>query len=184
MPTARALVVSLLIALAEPSIARADRPPRGEIALTDLTVDVAVGAGVAFESPHLVIAGVTAYALAAPALHAAHGDAPGAGVSLALRVGLPLVIGLTELTRNKRHGFCQSWLLTTQIECDESLFSQKMWMARQRTLEGAEEMRVGFPGHGDRVADDARLDVDFRVDLAQCVEGQLHALFDIKRQTI
>jgi hypothetical protein len=94
VPTARALVVSLLIALAAPSIARADRPPRGEIALTDLTVDVAVGAGVAFESPHLVIAGVTAYALAAPALHAAHGDAPGAGVSLALRVGLPLVIGL------------------------------------------------------------------------------------------
>ena len=41
-----------------------------------------------------MIAGVTAYALAAPALHAAHGDAPGAGVSLALRVGLPLVIGL------------------------------------------------------------------------------------------
>ncbi|MGK9616854.1 FAD-dependent oxidoreductase, partial [Salmonella enterica subsp. enterica] len=28
---------------------------------------------------------------------------------------------------------CQSWLLTTQIECDESLFSQKMWMALDRT---------------------------------------------------
>jgi hypothetical protein len=28
---------------------------------------------------------------------------------------------------------CQSWLLTTQIECDETLFSQKMWMALDRT---------------------------------------------------
>jgi lysine 2-monooxygenase len=28
---------------------------------------------------------------------------------------------------------CQSWLLTTQIACEESLFSQKMWMAMDRT---------------------------------------------------
>ncbi len=28
---------------------------------------------------------------------------------------------------------CQSWLLTTQIDCDEALFSQKMWMALDRT---------------------------------------------------
>jgi len=28
---------------------------------------------------------------------------------------------------------CQSWLLTTQIDCEESLFSQKMWMALDRT---------------------------------------------------
>jgi monoamine oxidase len=28
---------------------------------------------------------------------------------------------------------CQSWLLTTNIECDESLFSQKLWMALDRT---------------------------------------------------
>jgi monoamine oxidase len=28
---------------------------------------------------------------------------------------------------------CQSWLLTTQIECDESLFSAKMWTALDRT---------------------------------------------------
>lgn len=28
---------------------------------------------------------------------------------------------------------CQSWLMTTQIDCDESLFSQKMWMALDRT---------------------------------------------------
>lgn len=28
---------------------------------------------------------------------------------------------------------CQSWLLTTQIDCDESLFSHKMWMALDRT---------------------------------------------------
>jgi len=28
---------------------------------------------------------------------------------------------------------CQSWLLTTQIECEESLFSPKMWTALDRT---------------------------------------------------
>ncbi|MGH3253537.1 MAG: flavin monoamine oxidase family protein, partial [Trebonia sp.] len=28
---------------------------------------------------------------------------------------------------------CQGWLLTTQIECDESLFSQDLWMALDRT---------------------------------------------------
>ena len=28
---------------------------------------------------------------------------------------------------------CQSWLLTTQIECEESLFSQKIWTALDRT---------------------------------------------------
>ncbi len=28
---------------------------------------------------------------------------------------------------------CQSWLLSTMIDCDEGLFSQKMWMAMERT---------------------------------------------------
>lgn len=28
---------------------------------------------------------------------------------------------------------CQSWLLTTQIDCEESLFSHKLWMALDRT---------------------------------------------------
>ncbi len=28
---------------------------------------------------------------------------------------------------------CQSWLLTTEIDCDEALFSQHMWMALDRT---------------------------------------------------
>lgn len=28
---------------------------------------------------------------------------------------------------------CQSWLLSTNIDCDESLFSQKLWMALDRT---------------------------------------------------
>lgn len=28
---------------------------------------------------------------------------------------------------------CQSWLLTTQIDCEEALFSQKLWMALDRT---------------------------------------------------
>lgn len=28
---------------------------------------------------------------------------------------------------------CQAWLLSTEIDCDESLFSQDMWMALDRT---------------------------------------------------
>ena len=28
---------------------------------------------------------------------------------------------------------CQSWLLTTHIDCDESLFSHPLWMALDRT---------------------------------------------------
>ena len=28
---------------------------------------------------------------------------------------------------------CQTWLLSTLIDCDESLFSQKLWMAMERT---------------------------------------------------
>jgi tryptophan 2-monooxygenase len=47
-------------------------------------------------------------------------------------------IAVTDCWGNTRHygavlATCQSWLLTTQIQCEESLFSQKMWMALDRT---------------------------------------------------
>ena len=40
-------------------------------------------------------------------------------------------------------------------------------VARQGTLEGAEEVGVGFPGNGDRVADDVLLEVEAGIDLLQ-----------------
>jgi len=52
----------------------------------------------------------------------------------------------------------------------------------QCTLESTKEMRVGFPGHGDRIADDTCGDVDFRVDLFQRVQRQLHAFFHRVRE--
>nr|WP_230667567.1 NAD(P)/FAD-dependent oxidoreductase [Microbacterium sp. MEC084] len=39
----------------------------------------------------------------------------------------------TERTHDAVVATCQSWLLTTEIDCDESLFSQDMWMALDRT---------------------------------------------------
>ncbi|WP_121369980.1 flavin monoamine oxidase family protein [Frondihabitans australicus] len=47
-------------------------------------------------------------------------------------------LGVTDESGETRHYeaalvTCQSWLLTTQIQTDESLFSQKMWMALDRT---------------------------------------------------
>ncbi|TLP78864.1 NAD(P)/FAD-dependent oxidoreductase [Nesterenkonia sphaerica] len=47
-------------------------------------------------------------------------------------------IAVTETTGEVRSydavlATCQSWLLTTEIDCDENLFSQGMWMALDRT---------------------------------------------------
>lgn len=47
-------------------------------------------------------------------------------------------IGVTDTWGNERRFdtalvTCQSWLLTTHLDCDESLFSQKIWMALDRT---------------------------------------------------
>jgi lysine 2-monooxygenase len=39
----------------------------------------------------------------------------------------------TSRTHDAVLATCQSWLLTTQIRCDESLFSQDLWMAFDRT---------------------------------------------------
>jgi lysine 2-monooxygenase len=74
-----------------------------------------------------------------------------AGTSLAsLHAGAPRP-GVTRIARDKdgrlaitdrwgdTRGYdaaivtCHSWLLTTQIDCDEQLFSQKLWMALDRT---------------------------------------------------
>lgn len=70
-------------------------------------------------------------------LYSLHGGSHKAGVSKLQR----LANGQIEVTDTwgTRHAYeavlvtCQSWLLSTQIECDESLFSQKIWMALDRT---------------------------------------------------
>jgi monoamine oxidase len=66
-----------------------------------------------------------------------HGGAPRAGVEAIRRQtdGRLAVVDRWGGTRAYAAVLttCQSWLLTTQIDCDESLFSHKMWMALDRT---------------------------------------------------
>ena len=66
-----------------------------------------------------------------------HGGAPRAGVE-AIRRGPDGRLAVIDRWGGKQSyaavlTTCQSWLLTTQIDCDESLFSHKMWMALDRT---------------------------------------------------
>lgn len=66
-----------------------------------------------------------------------HGGATRAGVSAIARAADGR-IAVTDCWGQTQHYpavlvTCQSWLLTTQIACEESLFSQKMWMALDRT---------------------------------------------------
>jgi lysine 2-monooxygenase len=66
-----------------------------------------------------------------------HAGAPRPGVARIAR-GIDGQFAVTDAWGNKRRypvvlTTCQSWLLTTQIECDESLFSQQLWMALDRT---------------------------------------------------
>ena len=74
---------------------------------------------------------------AGTSLASLHGGAPRAGVAAIQRQddGNIAVTDRWGSTRSYAAVLttCQSWLLTTQIACDESLFSQKMWMALDRT---------------------------------------------------
>ncbi|MEM8951106.1 MAG: FAD-dependent oxidoreductase [Pseudomonadota bacterium] len=70
-------------------------------------------------------------------LSSLHSGAPRPGVSF-LERRADGKIGVTDFWGDHRSYdavlvSCQSWLLTTGIECDESLFSQKIWMALDRT---------------------------------------------------
>ncbi|MEO5793644.1 MAG: NAD(P)/FAD-dependent oxidoreductase [Rhodoferax sp.] len=74
---------------------------------------------------------------AGTSLASLHGGAPRAGVAAIQRQD-DGHIAVTDRWGDTRSyaavlTTCQSWLLTTQIACDESLFSQKMWMALDRT---------------------------------------------------
>ncbi|MBO0821850.1 MAG: FAD-dependent oxidoreductase [Nocardiopsaceae bacterium] len=66
-----------------------------------------------------------------------HGQVPRPGVS-AIRRGDGGSFRVrdrwgTERVHDAVLATCQGWLLTTQIDCDESLFSQELWMALDRT---------------------------------------------------
>ncbi|MFT0516496.1 flavin monoamine oxidase family protein [Pseudomonas faucium] len=70
-------------------------------------------------------------------LSSLHGGAPRTGVKRIARAADGR-LAVTDNWGDTRHygavlATCQSWLLTTQIDCEESLFSQKMWMALDRT---------------------------------------------------
>ena len=66
-----------------------------------------------------------------------HNGAPRTGVAHIARAADGR-LRVTDCWGDTRHygavlATCQSWLLTTQIDCEEQLFSHKMWMALDRT---------------------------------------------------
>lgn len=74
---------------------------------------------------------------AGTSLASLHGGAPRAGVA-AIKRQPDGKLAVTDRWGDTRAyaavlTTCQSWLLTTQIACEESLFSHKMWMALDRT---------------------------------------------------
>lgn len=74
---------------------------------------------------------------AGTSLESLHSGAPRPGVARIARE-TDHRIGVTDRWGSTRRFpavlvTCQSWLLSTSIDCDESLFSQKMWMALDRT---------------------------------------------------
>ncbi len=66
-----------------------------------------------------------------------HGGATRAGVSAIARAADGRIAVTDSWGQTQHYGAvlvtCQSWLLSTQITCEESLFSHKMWMALDRT---------------------------------------------------
>jgi tryptophan 2-monooxygenase len=69
-------------------------------------------------------------------LESLHGGVPRPGVASIHRRDGMFVVGDrwgTKRTHDAVLVTCQGWLLTTQIECDEDVFSQDLWMALDRT---------------------------------------------------
>jgi len=70
-------------------------------------------------------------------LAALHSGAPRAAVARIARDGDGQIAVTDAWGGTRRYAValitCQSWLLTTQIDCEESLFSQKIWAALDRT---------------------------------------------------
>ena len=70
-------------------------------------------------------------------LSSLHSGAPRAGVSAIRRLGPDRIEVVDKWGDVKVFGAvvatCQAWLLSTEIDCDETLFSQDLWMALDRT---------------------------------------------------
>lgn len=86
---------------------------------------------------HAPAAGAMRHWPAGTTLAALHGGAPRPGVT-AIQRAPDGRLAVTDARGNTRAYpavlvTCQSWLLTTQIAVEESLFSQKLWMALDRT---------------------------------------------------
>jgi monoamine oxidase len=66
-----------------------------------------------------------------------HGGVPRPGAAAIRRPGGGAFVVRDRWGTSRTHdavlATCQSWLLTTQIDCDESLFSHELWMALDRT---------------------------------------------------
>jgi tryptophan 2-monooxygenase len=78
-----------------------------------------------------------AYWPAGTSLASLHSGAPRPGVARIARDANNKLAVTDEWGTTRRYAAvlvtCQSWLLTTQIECEESLFSAKLWTALDRT---------------------------------------------------
>jgi lysine 2-monooxygenase len=78
-----------------------------------------------------------AYWPSGTSLASLHSGAPKAGVARIARDGDGQLAITDSWGDTRRYAAvlvtCQGWLLTTQIECEESLFSQKLWTALDRT---------------------------------------------------
>ncbi len=74
---------------------------------------------------------------AGTSLSSLHSGAPRSGVSAIRRGDDGRFLVTDQHGKTRTHdavlATCQSWLLTTTVHCDESLFSQKMWTALDRT---------------------------------------------------
>ena len=55
-------------------------------------------------------------------------------------------------------------------------------VAGQSALESAKEIRVRFPRHGDRIADDVAGEIEPRIDFLQCIEAEFDPLLHRLRQ--
>ena len=74
---------------------------------------------------------------AGTSLASLHGRVPRAGVAAIRRQHDGTFLVRDRWGTSRQHdavlATCHSWLLTTQIDCDETLFSQDLWMALDRT---------------------------------------------------
>jgi tryptophan 2-monooxygenase len=74
---------------------------------------------------------------AGTSLNSLHGGAPRPGVVRLARASADRIAVTDRWGDTRLYGAvlatCQSWLLTTSISCGEELFSQKLWMALDRT---------------------------------------------------